>query len=165
MNRAANTRIPGRPARACRCAAAAVVAGAAVLCGAVVAVDCSEALQRRVLEAAARAARAAGLEVSWQQASFALWRGRVVLRGVVCQHGQAARVQAERVCLGLRPALSVARLLRFVDISGVDALVDLRKNTSTAKTTTTTQPKEFCIGRLTVSNAKVRLRPPWASLL
>ena len=123
-----------RPQKLSSCAVKAAAVGAAALCGVivagVVAVDCSPALQRRVLAAARRAIdeRTKGsVLLSWQRASFALWRGRVVLHGVVCEAREGrVRVGADQVVLGLRPALSVARVLRSVEVCGVDARLNLK---------------------------------------
>ena len=125
-------------------AAAAALGGVLATGGALcVAVDCSPALQRHILATfvdrgtQTRVTLSPTATLQWDRAEFALWRGRVTLHNVTYEarkHERTnelfLRARAARVALGLRPVCTLRRLLRYVDVSDLDATLDLRPATT-----------------------------------
>ena len=121
-------------------AAAAALGGVLATGGALcVAVDCSPALQRHILATfvdrgtQTRVTLSPTATLQWDRAEFALWRGRITLHNVTYEarkHERTnelfLRARAARVALGLRPVCTLRRLLRYVDVSDLDATLDLR---------------------------------------
>lgn len=117
-----------------------VLATGGALC---VAVDCSPALQRHILATfvdrgtLTRVTLSPTATLQWDRAEFALWRGRVTLHNVTYEarkHERTnelfLRARAARVAIGLRPVFTLRRLLRYVDVSDLDATLDLRPATT-----------------------------------
>ena len=121
-------------------AAAAALGGVLATGGALcVAGDCSPALQRHILATfvdrgtQTRVTLSPTATLQWDRAEFALLRGRVTLHNVTYEarkHERTnellLRARASRVALGLRPVCTLRRLLRYVDVSDLDATLDLR---------------------------------------
>ena len=125
-------------------AAAAALGGVLATGGAIcVAVDCSPALQRHILATFVDRGTQTRVTISptatlqWDRAEFALWRGRVTLHNVTYEARKHERTnelflcaRASRVSVGLRPVFTLRRLLRYVDVTDLDATLDLRPPTT-----------------------------------